>query len=234
MNIKIMTLALCAAFALNSCGGAENGNAPAQKSEAELKAEAEAKEKAEAEAKAKAEADAKAAAEAKAKAEAEAKAQAEAEAKAEYEREYGDYMVDNYYNYGISCLFFDLPDANGEGYGAMGWNSVNLFKYKIADDGVLKIDLGKKMYSYYHKSYSSSWPADTYKPLGNGDFYWKYKTEDKGAKAEVTFYNRGLEFYNRNSGESFNLPKVYNEEKYQSVLAIIRACKDNFQENFDK
>lgn len=234
MNIKIMTLALCAAFALNSCGGAENGNAPAKKSEAELKAEAEAKEKAEAEAKAKAEADAKAAAEAKAKAEAEAKAQAEAEAKAKYEREYGDYMVDNYYDYGISCLFFDLPDANGEGYGAMGYSSMNLFKYKITDDGVLKIDYGKKLYTYYPKSYSSTWEADRYKPLGNGDFYWKYKTEDKGIKAEVTFYSRGLEFYNRNSGETFNMPKIYNEEKYQSVLTLIRACKDNFQENFDK
>lgn len=212
MNIKIMTLALCAAFALNSCGGAGNGNAPAQKSEAELKAEAEAK----------------------AKAEAEAKAQAEAEAKAWYEREYGDYMVDHYYDYGINNLFFDLPDANGEGYGAMGYSSMNLFKYKITDDGVLKIDYGKNLYTYYHKSYSSTWEADRYKPIGNGDFYWKYKTEDKGFKAEVTFYSRGLEFYNRNSGKTFDMPKVYNEEKYQSVMALIRACKDNFQENFDK
>lgn len=227
MNIKIMTLALCAAFALNSCGGAENGNAPAQKSEAELKAEAEAKEKAEAEA--------------KAKAEAEAKAQAEAEAKAEYEREYGDYMVDNYYDYSTTHLFFDLPDANGEGYGAMGYagsglhsTNMNLFKYKIEDDGVLKIDFGKKLYDYYHKSYSSSWPDDRYKPIGNGDFYWYYKTEDKGIKAEVTFYSRSLEFYNRNSGKTFDVPKVYDEEKYQNVLTLIRACKDNFQENFDK
>ena len=159
----------------------------------------------------------------------------------QYAEEYADYMVDNYYDGGDNggTMYFDLPDSNGKGYGvymADGDGAYVIFTYKIKSNGVLAVDYLAEEYIFFGalKKDIESWTdwdefiydmthKDGYTHEGN--VFYKH-TGNNYPKAEVTFYSRSLEYYNRQTGESAYFNKKYLPFSYNEAMKDLRLCKD--------
>ena len=157
---------------------------------------------------------------------------------------YDEYLLDNCYtNDGLMNIYFDVPDANGEGAGVLrGYKTYNIFTYKIKENGTFAIDYGKKAYRFYtsedcYENYCKDYNKDTYndlyKPILNDAYRVQvkhahepyYKPYDENSKAEVTFYERLAEYYNRQTGNIINLKKTYDEEEYAKAMKLLKDCK---------
>lgn len=141
----------------------------------------------------------------------------------QYAEEYADYMVDNMYDGGNCAMYFDLPDSNGKGYGVLELGGVYaIFTYKIKSNGVLAVDYLARGYVFLAAGYCSD---EDYSYTREGNVCYKYEGGDF-PKAEVTFYSRSLEYYNRETGKSFYLDKKYRSGSYNKAMEILRVCKD--------
>ena len=154
-----------------------------------------------------------------------------------YAEEYADYMVDNCYearDYYLD-LYFDLPDSNGKGYGiCRADDDWAIFTYKIKPNGVLAVDFLAGAYTFLRADDLAGLypdlPADycsdeNYGYTREGNVCYKY-TGKVFREAEVTFYGRSLEYYNRVAAKSAYCDKKYLPESYNVAMEILRVCKD--------
>ena len=136
---------------------------------------------------------------------------------------YEEYVLDNCYtNDGLMNIYFDVPDANGEGAGVLReYKDYHIFTYKIEENGTFAIDYGKKSYSFYTsedcyenhgKGYNKNIYDDLYKPILDDVYRVQVKHEhepyfkpyDENPKAEVTFYERLAEYYINWGGNGYD------------------------------
>lgn len=160
-----------------------------------------------------------------------------------YETRYGqfrDAMVNHIYGGAV----FAAPDYNGEGVGAYTsrfGQRISIFRYQIKNNGRLDLELFGE-YEFYTEDRcleDCKSVFETYQeflqrcPLfqaANGKKY-NYKSGSWAPTyAEVIFYDRHMNFYDRRRGETDYYDKKYDVELYEQVIQMINDCLPKLNE----